>query len=60
MIVTIYEILTQITSKKELMELDAVLIEKLSIYLIGGVVMEINDLKPEEILSQSKNADYAE
>ena len=46
--------------KKELMELDAVLIEKLSIYLIGGVVMEINDLKPEEILSQSKNTDYAE
>ena len=32
--------------KKELMELDAVLIEKLSIYLLGGAVMAINELKP--------------
>ena len=36
------------------MRLDTVLIEKLSIYLLGGAVMAINDLKPEEILSQSK------
>ena len=32
--------------KKELMKLDAVLIEKLGIYLLGGAVMAINDLKP--------------
>ena len=32
--------------KIELMKLDAVLIEKLSIYLLGGAVIAINDLKP--------------
>ena len=32
--------------KEELTKIDTVLVEKLNIYLLGGAVMAINDLKP--------------